>query len=536
MTRRVGRTAATRRVGRAAAARRSGPAAALTAALLAVAACGAGGDASPTAGGPAATDASRVADGTPERTSTTATSRLSGSIGVTSRSAAPAPAPEQGAVAATAAECPTAYAAPDPRRPQMTLAFAVDRDGRTVHGRQRIQFTPDRSTSEIVLRLWANSPRPVAAGGGTRVTALRWDLGASWKMEWAGAGAGSAGTLLRIRLKSAVAAGTTLRGELSFVLRLPVGANDRWGSRNGTQWWATGFPLLAWERGRGWAQEPATSAFAEATTSEDFRLVDLAVTAPATSQVIATGIRTTVQTLADGRRTTRFTAESVRDAAIAVGRFRTASSAASGVPVYVGVAPGLSDDPARVASVLSSAIVAHRGRFGPFPYPQLATAVVTDISGGIEYPGAILLGTGQLDDPTASHEVAHEWFYGLVGDNQGRDPWLDESFATYAEALHRGTGSYYESRPIPASGVGRVGWPMSYWERYRGDYYRSVYIQGAAALLRARRTVGAAAFDEALRCHINRMARRIATPADLEASFAHLPDVIRILREVGALR
>ena len=492
-------------------ARRWRSAAAVSVGLLLAAACGGGADG--TSG-----------EAVPAGPSPTATSTAP-----TSTAAAPA------ALTAAPAECPATYAAPDPRRPQLTLAFAVDRDGRTVHGRQRVQFTPDRSTNEIVLRLWANSPRSVAAGGGTRVTALRWDLGAGWAMERAGAGAGSPGTLLRIRLRSTVPAGTTLRGELSFVLRLPVGANDRWGSRNGTQWWATGFPLLAWERGRGWAQEPATSAFAEATTSEDFRLVDLAVTAPATSQVIATGRRTTLQTLADGRRTTRFTAESVRDAAIAVGRFRTASTAVSGVPVYVGVAPGLRDDPARVASVLSGAITAHRGRFGPFPYPQLATAVVTDITGGIEYPGAILLGTDQLNDPTASHEVAHEWFYGLVGDNQGRDPWLDESFATYAEALHRGTGSYYESRPVPAAGVNRVGWPMTYWEQHRTDYYRSVYVQGAAALLRARRTVGAAAFDEALRCHVARMARRIATPADLEASFAHLPDVIRILREVGAL-
>ena len=36
------------------------------------------------------------------------------------------------------------------------------------------------------------------------------------------------------------------------------------------------------------------------------------------------------------------------------------------------------------------------------------------------------------------HEVAHEWFYGMVGDDQFRDPWLDEAFATYAEALVSG--------------------------------------------------------------------------------------------------
>ena len=27
------------------------------------------------------------------------------------------------------------------------------------------------------------------------------------------------------------------------------------------------------------------------------------------------------------------------------------------------------------------------------------------------------------------------WFYGMVGNSQFRDPWLDEAFASYAEEL-----------------------------------------------------------------------------------------------------
>ena len=64
---------------------------------------------------------------------------------------------------------------------------------------------------------------------------------------------------------------------------------------------------------------------------------------------------------------------------------------------------------------------------------------------------------------TASHEVAHEWFYGLVGNDQGRDPWLDEAFATYAEALVRGTGGTYAATAIPTVGRNRVGRPMTFW-------------------------------------------------------------------------
>ena len=32
-----------------------------------------------------------------------------------------------------------------------------------------------------------------------------------------------------------------------------------------------------------------------------------------------------------------------------------------------------------------------------------------------------------------THELAHEWWYALIGDDQARDPWLDEAFASYSE-------------------------------------------------------------------------------------------------------
>jgi aminopeptidase N len=177
----------------------------------------------------------------------------------------------------------------------------------------------------------------------------------------------------------------------------------------------------------------------------------------------------------------------------------------------------------------------HAARFGPFPYERLAVAVLPDIGGGIEYPAAILLGKSQTKDATASHEVAHEWWYGLVGDDQARDPWLDESFATYAEALDRGTGPTYERMVIPIAGRGRTGRPMTFWESRQSIYFRSVYVQGAVALLRARRLSGAAAFDTALRCHVRRNAHRITTPADLRRSLQALPAAVRVLTAAGAL-
>jgi hypothetical protein len=400
------------------------------------------------------------------------------------------------------------------------VAFA----GGTVTGSERIVFTPDLAVSEIVLRLWAAAPRPARAGGAIDIRSTKIDGHVVNPQR-------TAPTVLRIPAR--VGAGHTVMIEVAFTLHLPTGINDRFGHRGTTAWFGSGLPLLAWERGRGWAVEPATSAFAEASTSEAMQLTSLTVRRDKGLGVIATGVQAS-----DDGIIARFHARSVRDVAVAVGAFRTAQALPpnGGPPVMVGVAPGIAEDPAATARELARAMGVHAARFGPFPYERLAVAVLPDIHGGIEYPAAILLGKGQTKDATASHEVGHEWFYGLVGDDQARDPWLDESFATYAEALDRGTGPSYERVTIPSGGRGRTGQPMTFWESRQSIYFRSVYLQGAVALLRARRASGAAAFDTALRCYVRRNAHRIATPNDLRASLAQLPAALRILTAAGALR
>jgi hypothetical protein len=222
--------------------------------------------------------------------------------------------------------------------------------------------------------------------------------------------------------------------------------------------------------------------------------------------------------------------------AVASGRFAFARGrGAGGVPVTVGVTAGMSESPSKVLRVALATFASHVARFGPFPYEALSVPVIPDVNGGIEFPGLYYLGHNQLD-ATPSHELAHEWFYGLIGDDQARDPWLDEAFATYAEALARGTSSAYRSAAIPSSGLHRTGRPMTFWDpKGERTYYRSVYVQGAAALLRARQAVGAARFDAAIRCYVRANAHRVARPQDLARALSGLPAAVAILRRAGAL-
>jgi aminopeptidase N len=153
-------------------------------------------------------------------------------------------------------------------------------------------------------------------------------------------------------------------------------------------------------------------------------------------------------------------------------------------------------------------------------------------SRGIEYPGGFFLGP-VLAPVTITHEAAHEWFYGMVGDNQARDPWLDEGFATYAEAVvNDSADDYLDALNQPA----RVDAGTGTFADDPETYVRVVYGKGAAALLTARARAGAPAFDAAVRCYVTANAWQVATPADVASALAALPKARDALRTAGALR
>jgi hypothetical protein len=440
--------------------------------------------------------------------------------------------------ATASASCPTTHSAPDPKRPVVNLHFRLG-TGR-VDGAERIVFTPDRPVDELVFRLWPNSPQTAGDGARMSVSSVRVDgRVVRPRLERAGAPAGAPGTLLSVPLSARVAAGTSVTVELRFVVRLPAVIPDRLGHSAHTAWWASAHPMLAWERGRGWNTEVAPTTPGEGQSSEAFELRQLTVDVPAGHEVLATG--TPVRTTAGrpGRRVHTFRARSVRDVAVVAGDLTVRRTTVAGVPLVVGrsvdgVGPDGSEDIATVLRLAAASVEDMTRRFGPFPYERLSLALLPGISGGIEYPGLIFLG-GQANQIIVPHEVAHEWFYGLVGDNQARDPWLDEAFATYAEALFNGHADYVAVHEDPAA-LDRVGAPMSFWDtQRRGAYQDTVYAQGAGALLEARRKVGAARFDAAIRCFVNLHAHRIARPEDLRAALAALPTAIEELQAAGAL-
>jgi len=427
---------------------------------------------------------------------------------------------------ATADTCPAAYAMPDPKRPKIRLTFDLSDDGTVVTGTEHVAFTPDLAVEELVFRTWPNAPGSAENGGRLEVTKASLPM----TVEDAGAGEDAPGTLVRLALPSRSPAGTTVTADLSFRLTLPKSGVERYGHNATASWWASGHPLLAWQRGVGWALEPAVGILGETAVSETADY-DVTVTAPERLTVVGSG-RTGVHSGSGPRRTWHFTNPYARDVAVVAGTFVTESFAVERVPVQIAVDAAL-DPRTTLGPVRANVTLAMKeftGRFGRFPYPSLTVVALKPIGGaGIEYPGLIFVGSRRYD-LVVTHEMAHEWFYGLVGNNQATEPWLDEAFATYGEAL---------VNDVDYSGSldndGDVNEPMTYWDKHSKSYGAVVYAKGAAALLAARET-GPVAFDRAIRCYVNANAYGIATARDLGGALSGLPEAYTVLRRAGALK
>ncbi|RZU33239.1 M1 family aminopeptidase [Blastococcus saxobsidens] len=446
--------------------------------------------------------------------------------------------PDPGAAAPTTAPappavpdptvCPAERAAPDPARPAIDYVFRLSDDLRTVTGSETVVFTPDVPTDELVFRLVPNAPESAPAGHRLtvdRVSGSDVDDGA-----YEDAGGAAPGGLYVVRLSEELDAGESTEVRLDFTLTVGAGGFERFGVTEGITWWASGAPLLAWEPGEEWARDPFVGLTGETAVSPAADTT-VTVSAPEALTVLMSGRQVPPSEPRQGRRTWRSTEPVARDVAVAAGLFGTAErETTGGVLVRAGALAGGDLEPAQLLDDTITAIAELEEFLGPFPYGTLTVALLPDYGGGIEYPSFILQATPSRE--VLVHEVAHMWFYGMVGNSQFRDPWLDEAFATWAEAVPGPPPAQVLDALLGSDGA--VGAAMDGFDG-DGPYVRTVYGKGGAALLAAREAAGAEAFDAAVRCYLDATAWSIATPEDVGAALAALPAAVDVLVRAGAL-
>jgi hypothetical protein len=410
-------------------------------------------------------------------------------------------------VSRATAAAPAADTTRTPASPSYTVTLSSDSSGATWSGHESVSFTNASATplSEVYLRLWDNyhgscPSTPVTVSNVTGGTADALQVGC---------------TALKVTLPAPVGQGQS--GSVGFDVKIvvPSGA-DRFGRDGAYNFIGNALPVLAVRDGSGWHLDPYTNnGESFYTVAGDFKVT---LDHPTSLRVPATGTSTDTPGTS-GRTVTTATAAKVRDFAWAAGPFSTISGTSSGgVKVNVYWVSGISQSSAQsMLSTAKAALDAHGQRFGAYPYGE--ADVVLDNNfwfGGMEYPGFVL----DLVSSTAlAHELAHQWWYGIVGDDEYNNPWLDESFADYSTDLYQGiTGSGCWSRVSWASSAEKITNSMAYWDAHSSRYGTVVYTYGKCALHDLRRVLGDSAMTTLLRDYAQGHWYGVSTTAEFKAA------------------
>jgi Peptidase family M1 domain len=414
------------------------------------------------------------------------------------------------AVGSVAFPSPGAFAPGEARAPAVpsyAVTLASDAGGGTWTGHETVRFTnpSDTPLGEVYLRLWDNYRGRCPA---TPVTVTNVTGGTAGTPQ-------AACTALRIALPAPLARGQS--GSVGFDLKIVVPrGTDRFGRDGAYSFIGNALPVLAVRDGAGWHLDPySRSGESFYSLAADFRVT---LDHPSSIRVPATGTSTDAPG-STGRTVTTASASQVRDFAWAAGPFTEISGTSpGGVRVHVYGTPGVSPHSAQsMLNIATASLDSHGRRFGAYPYGE-ADVVLDDHFwfAGMEYPGLVL---DILGGKALAHEMAHQWWYGIVGDDEYGAPWLDESFADYATDLYQGdTGAGCWKNVRWSSPDERITASMAYWDGHPNRYSTVVYDYGRCALHDLRRVLGEAAMAALLRDYAHAHWYGVSTTAEFKAA------------------
>ena len=184
---------------------------------------------------------------------------------------------------------------------------------------------------------------------------------------------------------------------------------------------------------------------------------------------------------------------------------------------------------------------------GEYPYPvvQAVEGPKNLTSGGMEYPMITLITSPDANeermDAVITHEVGHNWFYGIIGSNERDYPWMDEGINTYYQFRYEGekyrdnsifggaipkelkklpaedffARIYNALNSIPAAkpiNTGSTGFPN------KDDYGIVVYVKTAVWLYLIETAIGRDNLDKGMQAYFNEWKFKHPYPDDLKTS------------------
>jgi hypothetical protein len=397
--------------------------------------------------------------------------------------------------------------------PRYTLQATVDPQSGSITGQMTLQFTnntPD-TLPELVFRLFPNATA-IYGGGSLNVTDVtEGDVSLKTTLS-------RDHTVLHVLLQHPLEPKQAVSVDLAFDAQVPERTTQGYGIFDralGVTSLAGWYPLLA-PYDNGW-QAPPLYWIGDAMWAET-SLYEVMLTLPTGYQVVSTGV-SLGQQADNGGVTWHIVSGPAREFAAAISdRFQVLETQLDGVRLryYTLPAHRSINSPQDGLGIMTQAFNTYVTRFGPYPFSELDMVENRVTVDGYEFSGMV-----EVDyiDRTQSrpndyqyfvaHEVAHQWWYGLVGDSSVYEPWLDEGFAAYsaviylgdtqgAQAAHKILTAWKDAEGAHGSGdppLNSATRDFSSW----AAYHRIVYTHAAFFLDQLRQQVGDDAFFQLMR-------------------------------------
>jgi len=348
-------------------------------------------------------------------------------------------------------------------------------------------------------------------------------------------------SILHVPLESPLPPGGQVVIQLEFLVDVPTESGSNYGvfaTLDGVAALAHFYPQVAVYDAEGWDTAVPPSNGDVTYSDSSFYLVRL--TAPSGQVFITSGIITDSQTDGDNQVLT-IASGPTRDFYIAGSDRYVMSSATIGQTTVKSY--GFPEFSERIDDALNYTVAAMESfndRFGLYPFTEFEIGPTPNQALGVEYPGVVVLNgriydqndsfgntpTSYYIEATTVHEVGHQWFYSVIGNDQPNEPWIDESLTQYATYLYF-VDQYGESGAsgLRQSFVSRwdsvddaeipIGMPAGEYEG--AEYSAIVYGRGPLFFEALSDTMGEAVFDVFIRDYYQTYKWGIVTGRDLKA-------------------
>jgi hypothetical protein len=412
------------------------------------------------------------------------------------------------------------------------IEFNISESLYLIDGHQDVRYTNSEEVdlNEVQFRLFPN-----ILGGRMDISNLRVDgqeVTPEFELE---------NSLMIVRLSAALEPGQSVEFSMDFALTVPQSVELNYGVLayfENVLALAHAYPMICVYDDEGWnAEIPPQDGD---VTYADASFYVVRISAPEDLTLVTSG--SAIRRDKAGQTQVLYVANGpARDFYLAASPDYEEISETFGEVTIRSYAPaGLQDGAQMALDVAARAIDIFSRRYAPYPYTEFDIVSTPTLALGIEYPGMTAITSRIYDvdgeyrgaptsiymESTVTHEVGHQWFYSLVGDDQLDDPWLDESLTQFI------TLQYYEDEQGPQGAEGFRQSLEGRWQRvgnadipiglpvagYKdGEYGAIVYGRGPLFFVELREKMGTQKFDAFMKEYTQTLAWGIATPEFLHS-------------------